>query len=153
MRRMSNDTFRAFLQQPHLARLATVRSDGRPHLVPIWYEWDGAQLRFEAQAGSVKVANLARDPRAAVLVDMTHGGMQYLAVAFEGTARIVDDPSQVLPSAERIFSRYLGEEGLSMATPQRLLYEQHPVIVEVTPTRIVTWDNTATGRGVPPPGR
>lgn len=147
MRAMTADQITMFLEEPRIARVASVRSDGRPHVVPVWYEWDGECLRFEAQATSVKIKNLKRDPRVSVLVDMTHGGMQYKGVILEGVARIRERPEKTTPIAERIFRRYLGKEGLDAPTPRRLIYENDPVIAELTPTRVITWDNTLAGPG------
>ncbi len=30
-----------FLTQPHIARMATADKEGHPHVVPVWYAWDG----------------------------------------------------------------------------------------------------------------
>src|SRR3972149_2449887 len=35
---------KAFLSQPHVAALATVRPDGRPHVTPVWYDFDGSEF-------------------------------------------------------------------------------------------------------------
>ena len=42
------------MAQPHTGKLATMRPDGRPHVVPIWFERDGEQivtLRFDGSSG------------------------------------------------------------------------------------------------------
>ena len=33
-----------FLRGAQVAALSTVRPDGRPHVVPVWYEWDGKEF-------------------------------------------------------------------------------------------------------------
>src|SRR5262245_23751029 len=33
-----------FLSQPNVAALSTVRPDGRPHVTPVWYEYDGKEF-------------------------------------------------------------------------------------------------------------
>jgi PPOX class probable F420-dependent enzyme len=38
--------------------LSTVRPDGRPHLIPIWYLWDGDAVLFASKPQACKVANL-----------------------------------------------------------------------------------------------
>jgi hypothetical protein len=40
MPRMSPDVLRTFLQQPHIGVLATLRADGRPYTVPVWWLHD-----------------------------------------------------------------------------------------------------------------
>ncbi len=46
--------------------MATVRNDGRPHVVPIWFDLDGDDLVFTTWHTSVKAANLRRDPRVSI---------------------------------------------------------------------------------------
>lgn len=43
--------------------LATVRPDGRPHLVAIWFVWAEDALWFATGADSTKVRNIATQPR------------------------------------------------------------------------------------------
>ena len=49
--------------------VATVRPDGRPHVMPVWGAWDGSALWFSSSPGSRKARNLDRDPRATVTTD------------------------------------------------------------------------------------
>jgi nitroimidazol reductase NimA-like FMN-containing flavoprotein (pyridoxamine 5'-phosphate oxidase superfamily) len=47
MERMSNDECRAFLgASARTAKLATVRSDGRPHVAPVWFIVDSDSIVF-----------------------------------------------------------------------------------------------------------
>ena len=41
-----------FLQGPWSARLACVRADGTPHVLPLWYEWDGRSFWVAASPGA-----------------------------------------------------------------------------------------------------
>ena len=43
--------------------MATVRPDGRPHLVPIWFVYYEESVFICMQEGSVKARNLAHNPR------------------------------------------------------------------------------------------
>ena len=47
-----------------IASLASVRSDGRPHVVPLWFVWDGTAFVMYSKPHAVKVQNLLRDPNA-----------------------------------------------------------------------------------------
>jgi Pyridoxamine 5'-phosphate oxidase len=40
MPRMTSDDLAEFLQRPHNGVIATLRADGRPYTVPIWWLWD-----------------------------------------------------------------------------------------------------------------
>jgi PPOX class probable F420-dependent enzyme len=149
MSAMTGDQFDAFVGEPVLARVATVRPDGSPHVVPVWFEWDGESLRFEAQAHSRKARNLRNDPRMSVVIDATYGGLQYRAVVLEGTAEIIEDREFVVAIVQRIFLRYLGEEGIAAPTPQRLIFGEETIVVQLTPSRVISWDNTTMGSALP----
>ena len=41
MPRMPTDVLADFLQQPHTGVIASLRRDGRPYTVPIWWLYDG----------------------------------------------------------------------------------------------------------------
>ena len=47
-----------------VASLASVRSDGRPHVVPLWFVWDGTAFVMYSKPHAVKVQNLRRAPNA-----------------------------------------------------------------------------------------
>jgi len=49
--------------------LATVRPDGRPHLTPIWFVWDGAAFYVCTQQNTVKARNLAHNAHAALSLE------------------------------------------------------------------------------------
>lgn len=51
--------------------LATTRSDGRPHLVPVWFTWYDDKLYICTIAGSEEMLNLERTRRAAVALPDT----------------------------------------------------------------------------------
>ena len=52
----------AFLTEPHLATLTTLRSDGSPHVVAVGFSWDAAACvaRVITFDGSQKVVNARR---------------------------------------------------------------------------------------------
>jgi hypothetical protein len=66
--------------------LATVREDGRPHLMVLWGLWLDEAFTFSTGRTSVKARNLAKNPRCVVSCE---GGEE--AVIVEGTAREITD--------------------------------------------------------------
>lgn len=83
--------------------LTTLRRDGRPTTVPVWYDWDGRVVSMFCGATSTKLARLARDPRVTVLISNEVDEPEDW-VAFDGDARIVDRGG--LDLAERLADRY-----------------------------------------------
>ncbi|MFE0133123.1 PPOX class F420-dependent oxidoreductase [Streptomyces sp. NPDC059037] len=65
----------ALLAQSNLGVLATLKSDGRPQLSPIMPSYDRAAgvIRVSTTQRTAKVANLRRDPRAALEVTSPDG--------------------------------------------------------------------------------
>jgi PPOX class probable F420-dependent enzyme len=66
--------------------LATVRPDGRPHLMPVWGVWDDGALWFSSSKGSSKARNLTAEPRCSVATDNA-----WEPVVIEGVATVVTD--------------------------------------------------------------
>src|ERR1700759_2101873 len=96
MKPMSEAEAYAFLAEgTRTGKVATVRADGRPHVVPVWFVTDGTDLVFMTGAESVKGRSLRRDPRVALAVDLEEP--PYAFVTVEGTVTITDDPEAMLP--------------------------------------------------------
>ena len=112
------------------AHLATVRSDGRPHVVPIWFVVDGDELVFVTHSSTVKARNLRRTAYAAVSVDDPRPPFSFALV--EGPVTLVDDMEQVRSWGEVVAARYLGAEAAARyvageSFPDDLLGRLHPV--------------------------
>jgi len=93
----------SFLADRRYGILTTLRHDGTPVSVPVWYEWDGQTLRIFVYETSGKLKRLANDPRATVLV-VNHPDEKEKWVAFDG--RIAVHTEGGLEMAERVFDRY-----------------------------------------------
>ncbi len=131
---------RAFLMEnAHTGKLATVRADGRPHVVPVWFELDGDTIIFTTGESSVKARNMRRDARVSLCVDDETPPFSYIQV--EGTAALSEDLEALKYWAKKIGGRYMGEAlaeryGERNAVPGELL-------VRITPTRIIFARNIA----------
>ncbi|HEY4753250.1 MAG TPA: pyridoxamine 5'-phosphate oxidase family protein, partial [Candidatus Limnocylindrales bacterium] len=79
--------------------VTTVRPDGRPHVVPTWFWWDGSAFLVFSKPHAVKVANLGQQPTVMLaLGDPTAADFDVLLV--EGEASLLPDATaRVLPSA------------------------------------------------------
>ena len=83
MQAMDEAKREAFLARTRLGILTTLRKDGSPTAVPIWYDWDGTAVRIFTSKSSPKVKRLQRDPRASMLV-VNDVGEPEAWVLFEG---------------------------------------------------------------------
>jgi PPOX class probable F420-dependent enzyme len=131
---MSDEERRRFLSEgTRTAKLATVRADGRPHVMPVWFVLDGDDIVFQTGKDTVKGRNILRDGRVTICVDDERP--PYAFVSVEGQATAADNPPEALAWATRIAARYMGPDqaeayGRRNAVPGELL-------VRVTPTRMI----------------
>ncbi|MEV8585823.1 PPOX class F420-dependent oxidoreductase [Streptomyces sp. NPDC051180] len=125
MTRMTEDQWRAFVSAgTRTGKLATVRDDGSPHVVPVWFVLDGDDFVFNTGKGTVKGRNLARDGRVSLCVD--DDTPPFAFVTLSGRAEITEEPAELLRWATRIAARYMGEDradafGRRNAVPGELL--------------------------------
>src|SRR5262245_24690216 len=81
--------------------LATVRPDGRPHVMPIWGVWIGDAFYFSTGKTSVKGRNLAKTPNCVLCP-----GDADEAVVVEGTATVVRDKNILSRFARQYYKKY-----------------------------------------------
>ena len=103
MATMSDGAREAFLAETRLGVLSTLRDDGAPISVPVWFEWDGSRARMFTTASSGKVERLARDARASLLVAARIDEPEAW-VAIDGTIEVREEGAAEL--AERLAERY-----------------------------------------------
>jgi PPOX class probable F420-dependent enzyme len=134
MEEMTREEYKRFLLENHrTGKLATVRGDGRPHVVPIWYDLDGDSLVFTTWHEAVKAVNMRRDPRVSVCVDDENPPFAFVLI--EGIARLEMNAPDLAYWATRIAGRYMGAE-LGETYGKRNAVEGE-LLVKVTPTKIV----------------
>ena len=127
------------LDTVHTGKLATVRADGRPHVVPIWFDLDGDTLYFSTWHTTVKAKNIRRDPRICICVDDERPPFSYAML--EGVAEFVDDKDASLYWATRIGGRYMGSEQAEAYGKRNSVDGE--LLVLVTLTRVLFEKNVA----------
>ena len=82
---------REFFNRPLLARLATVRPDGAPYVVPLWFEWNEADgsFWFVIRERARFAPNLLREPR--VCLSIAADSPPYVRATIMGRA-VMDCP-------------------------------------------------------------
>ncbi|MFD7324367.1 PPOX class F420-dependent oxidoreductase [Streptomyces sp. NPDC059875] len=109
MAKMTEEQWRAFVSEgTRTGKLATVRDDGSPHVVPIWFVLDGDDVVFNTGKDTVKGRNLARDGRVALCVDDDRPPFAF--VMLQGRAEVSEDSLELRRWAARIGGRYMGED-------------------------------------------
>ena len=82
----SSTALEAFLAEPRNVIVAGVRKDGRPHLSPNWFLWDGENFYVSTTRTRVKYRIFGRDPRTELVVDDATGH-RYVAVPARASIR------------------------------------------------------------------
>ncbi len=140
MKKMTKYESMEFLMEgTKTGNIATVKPDGTPHVVPIWFFLDGDDFVFTTGRESVKAKNMKRDPRVCLSVDEQIP--PYAFAQIEGIATFSEDPEEMLYWATRIGGRYMGDDkadafGKRNAVPGELL-------VRIKPTKVAGYKDVA----------
>lgn len=144
MTEMSRKEIEKFLMlDTFTAKLATVRRDGSPHVVSVWFVLDERKNRttkkiedivFAAYGDSLEALNIKRDNRVSICVD--DQTPQFSFVTIHGTAKIVRQKyNELLKWNTRIAERYMGKSN-AKAYGERNSTEG-VILVRVKPTKVV----------------
>ena len=121
--------------------LSTATPDGAPHLVPIWFSWDGEQLFVASKPYARKVRNLRENPR--LMLALGEPDEDFDVGLVEAEAELPDaSTAELLPAGH--LEKYAGKMRAMGLTPDEFVatYSQ-PILIR--PTRFLPWH----GRSVP----
>lgn len=120
-----DDRARELLEAPNFAHVATLRSDGTPHVVPVWVDVDGDHVVLNTAEGRVWPTNVERDPRVTTTIQNLENPYEYLEVrgrVAETTREGADE------HIDKLAKKYLGEDEYPFRKPgeQRLMVRIEP---------------------------
>jgi PPOX class probable F420-dependent enzyme len=110
--------------------LATCGRDGSPHVLPVWFLWDGDTFLIYSVPGQ-KVRDIEANPNVALHLNTDPEGEDVVRV--QGTAKVMPQqpPAYQVPSYVRKYREQIKGFGW---TP-KVFSEQYHVAVRVRPTR------------------
>ena len=113
--------------------LGSVRPDGRPHLVPVWFLWDGKKILLFSQPNTQKIRNLQQNTNVILALDDTKDGED--VVMLEGKAEFLNDPAvnATLPAYAAKYDSELKSEGYTAAA----MAAEYSQAIRITPTRFL----------------
>lgn len=120
----------AFLAEPRNVVVAGIRKDGRPHLSPNWFLWDGERFYISTTRPRVKYKIFGRDPRVELVVDDATG---HRYAALSGTVEILEDVKPNLHRFRAIREKHGREIPPDDALAAALIAEDR-VLLAITPT-------------------
>src|SRR6266508_5833394 len=108
------EQFKDLFGKVAFAHLATLMSDGSPHVTPVWVDYDGAYVRVNSAKERVKDKNMGRNKRVALSIQDPENPYRYLAIRGE----VVNMPKTApTPTSTRWPKKYLGKERHPFRSP------------------------------------
>ena len=123
------------LQSEEVAWMTTVRPDGQPQSVPVWFLWDGESFLIYSRPNARKLKNLAENPR--INLNLNSNDVGEDVVRAECTAEVVEDA----PPADEVgpfLEKY--REGIArIGMDPEGFAGDFSVAIRATPTRWQVW--------------
>ena len=131
-----------FLSAPRLLKLACLRPDGWPYVIPLWFAWYERRLYVVGRERAVWIAYLRQQPRVGVLID--EEARRHRRVQMTATAKAIEGPTPRGQGSDLwrrlntlLSARYMADDvGRAYA---ELTAERPRFLVEITPVRITSW--------------
>ena len=111
--------------------LCSVRTNGRPHVVPKWAVWVGDKIYFDGSPETRHARNIARNPQVALHLE---SGDDVIIV--EGEARALPKPSSEL--AEKVAQAYVAKYAALGYAPKPDQWDNGGLF-EITPHTVLAW--------------
>lgn len=122
------DDFLDLFEKPAIATIATLLPDGRPHVTPVWADYDGTYVLVSTRKGTRKHGNVQNDPRVTVTVVDPDDIYRYVEVRGE-VEKLPEEGA--LAFSDRQARRYWGVDEYPFAR------DKPRVLFHVRPDRVV----------------
>jgi hypothetical protein len=143
---MTPDDFETFLQQPIVGVIASLRGDGMPYTVPVWWLWKGGAIWLTGTYSRVWCKQLLKDPRASLCIEAGPPTMGH--VGFDGICEGLHRPDfDIWPISRELAEKYVGRGDpangeavdkffANMQTEPRLLFRMVPKVTRAIDMRV-----------------
>ncbi len=131
-----------FLAGSWLCKLACLRPDGWPYVIPLWYVWQDRKVYVIGRERAAWIAYLRADSQVSLVID--EEAARHRRVQMRGHAAIVEGPVSLAGRSERwrrvaatMTARYMADargQAYARRTAERPRY-----LVEIEPLEIVSW--------------
>jgi PPOX class probable F420-dependent enzyme len=141
--RLSEDEAWAVLSAAHTGIFTTLRRDGMPIALPVWFVALDRTICLAAPSRTKKVARLRHDPRASFLVESGERWAELEAVHLTGRVEFVDELDAIARIDDALDAKYAAFRTARAAMPAKT--QEHyagRTFLRLRPDpRIVSWDN------------
>ena len=124
--------------------LSSVCSDGSPHLVPIWFSWDGDTILIASKPHARKIANLRHNP--SVMLALGEPEDDFDVGMVQGVAELPSEPAaDLLPAAHLVKYR---EQLAAIGLGRDEFLATYSQVIRIRPTRFLPWHGRTTPASV-----
>jgi general stress protein 26 len=140
---LSDEEVWALVDGSHIGILTTLRRDGRPVSLPLWFASFDRGVYFVTPSRSKKVGRVRRDPRACFLVETGLAWRELKAVMMDGAVEIVEDEDTIARVGRELDTKYGGFRPDLGGAPEatRKHYASGSTTLRFTPKGWISWDN------------
>jgi nitroimidazol reductase NimA-like FMN-containing flavoprotein (pyridoxamine 5'-phosphate oxidase superfamily) len=141
--RLSADEAWAVIEAAHTGIFTTLRRDGVPISLPVWFVALDRTICVGAPSRTKKIARLRHDPRASFLVESGERWAELEAVHLTGRVEFVDDLDLIQRIDDALEQKYAAFRTARTAMPERTQahYAGRTFLRLVPEARILSWDN------------
>ena len=142
--RLGPDEAWAVLDASHTGMFTSLRRDGVPITLPIWFVVLDRRIYVSGPASAKRVARVRRDPRVSFLVESGQRWAELRAVHLTGRARVVTEADVLTRVAAALDAKYapFRTQRTAMPAATRAHYEAARATIEIAPDEhILSWDN------------
>jgi PPOX class probable F420-dependent enzyme len=104
------------LREEVIAWLVTVRTDGTPVPVPVWFLWEGETFLVYSRPDTPKLRNLTRNPQVALHLDGNGVGGDIVVVTGEAAVSPEEPPADRVPEYVEKYAELIERNGWTPAS-------------------------------------
>jgi general stress protein 26 len=143
--RLSEDEAWAELAAAHTGILTTLRRDGRPVPLPVWFVALDRTIYVRTPARTHKVGHVQHDPRATFLVERGERWAELCAVMLHADVSLLGDGAERDTVESTLTEKYASfrTDDAQLPDATREHYAVESAVLKLSPVgRLVTWDNS-----------
>jgi len=143
--RLTDDEAWAELAAAHTGILTTLRRDGRPVPLPVWFVAFDRHVYVRTPSGTRKVEHVEHDPRATFLVERGERWAELCAVMVHADVTLLAAGTERKRVEATLNEKYASfrTESAQLPDATRAHYAVESAVLKLSPVgRLVTWDNS-----------
>lgn len=142
---LKDDELWAYVSAAHTAVVTTLRRDGWPVALPVWFAVLDRRIYFKTFPTLMKVRRIAHDPRASFVVEDGETWTELRAITVSATAELLPEGPEADAARRALAAKYPPDIDVPvhrLPEASRAHYGAQDVIIRLTPTvRPISWDN------------